>query len=251
VLGDLYRNERMGILNLLGIEAVSGEESVPACPGWTVGDVVRHLIGLNDNWLTASLEIYASPEWTNRQVEMFADTPPAGLAEQWERRSGALEAMLDNHEAHAHLPDSIATVVGTFPTSTFPPGVVVDVAQHGSDIRFALGLDPKPSEPTLTTANRILVSGLKGVWRSLKLPSLSIASADTNERFHLGAHEPNVTLRAPSYDLFRSFGGRRTRAQVAELAWSGHPEQIELLLDRVVVPFFATPEVRREPNSHG
>jgi uncharacterized protein (TIGR03083 family) len=63
---------------------------MPACPEWTVHDVVGHLTGLAQDWVAGDLASYASPAWTSRQVERFADRPVAEVFDEWRRARRSL-----------------------------------------------------------------------------------------------------------------------------------------------------------------
>ena len=204
--------------------------------------MVRHLIGLNDDWLTGNLEVYASPEWT-RAVRSSASltTATGDLAGAWEERAAAFERFLDDPTSLGHLPESIRTVIGTLPTTTFPGGIVVDLSQHTADVRSSLDIDPRPTEATLATCNRGMLGSLRYVWKLMELPSTEIVATDTGEAYRLGSEPYAVRLEAPSYEIFRTVGGRRTAEQTAELSWHGPPDAIAAAIDHLVVPFFARP----------
>jgi len=52
-----------------------------------------------------------------------------------------------------------------------------------------------------------------------ELPAVTVRS--TGQQRTVGAGEPVAVLTAPSFDLLRSFSGRRTEAQIAALDWGG------------------------------
>jgi uncharacterized protein (TIGR03083 family) len=250
VLANIYEQQRLSILEALLTTDAAGDVTVPACPAWTTADVVRHLIGLNDDWLTGNLEVYASPEWTSRQVERFAATPTGGLANAWDKRAATFERFLDDPTSLDHLPESIRTVIGAFPTTTFPGGIVVDLSQHTADVRSSLGIDPHPPEATLATCNRGMLGSLRYVWKLKELPSTQIVASDTGEAYRLGSEPHALRLEAPSYEIFRTVGGRRTTKQTAALSWRGPADAVASVTDHLVVPFFARPAESVELPSH-
>ena len=63
----------------------------PACPGWTVHDVVAHLSGAVDDALQGRMEGAPSPAWTARQVEARHDQSVAAILAEWERSLDAPE----------------------------------------------------------------------------------------------------------------------------------------------------------------
>jgi len=38
--------------------------AIPACPAWTVRDLIAHLAGLCEDWVVHRLDDYASEAWT-------------------------------------------------------------------------------------------------------------------------------------------------------------------------------------------
>ena len=86
---------------------------MPACPGWTVHDVVAHLAGIVDDALHGRLDGVATEPWTAAQVEGRGATS-AQLLAQWAAQAPAFES------------------------ASLPPQAVADVACHEQDIRNAL-----------------------------------------------------------------------------------------------------------------
>lgn len=243
VISERYERERLAILQLL--ESGTGDEPVPTCPGWTSADVVRHLIGLSDDWLTGRLEIYASPEWTAQQVAAFSSVPVKELRTEWDARAAGLSAFLDAPEAATHLPEKIRTMIGAVPTSTFPGGIVVDLSQHVADLASALGREQVVDPDNVATCNRSILSGLRRAWRHFDVASVAINTTDSGEQYVLG-DEPELELRATSFDLFRTLGGRRTMTQTQQLAWTGDVDEVSAVAARLTSPFFAAPQQEAE-----
>jgi uncharacterized protein (TIGR03083 family) len=239
VISARYERERLAILGLL--DEATGDEPVPTCPGWTVADVVRHLIGLCDDWLTGRLEVYASPEWTAQQVAAFASVPTQELRSEWDLRSTRFCAFLDDPTSADHLGDMVRTVIGTFPTSSFPGGIVVDLTQHVADVSSALGRDPMVDPDDVAVCNRSMSFSLGRAWRHFGVPSVIIRTTDSGEEYALG-DDPTLKLEATSFDLFRTLGGRRAAAQTQALDWTGSADDIAAVSPLLTVPFFAAPE---------
>jgi uncharacterized protein (TIGR03083 family) len=112
---------------------------VPACPGWTVRDVLAHVTGVAadtvrgryfagaaDAWRDARLA-RARDAWTADQVAAGRGRPVAALVAEWTARAAQLEPML----------------AGTAPLPAGSPGwlrsaPVADLAVHLHDVRGAL-----------------------------------------------------------------------------------------------------------------
>ncbi len=241
MIGQLYRRQRESIVAVALAQGESDPE-VPACPGWTVSDVVRHLTGLSDDWLKGNLEVYASPEWTSAQVERFADLAVSEVAAEWAERSPKFEAILDNPTAADHLPASILTVVGPSPLAHFPAGVLVDTVLHHTDVAAAVGARASLDEPTLALTNRALGATIRQRWSKQQLPSVMIRVSDTAQEVKLaGDDSRSLALELSSLDLLLGFGGRKSVTQLQEMDWTGDEELVARVAPALVVPFFSAP----------
>jgi hypothetical protein len=57
---------------------------IPATPGWNVGDLLRHVVGVASDVVAGDTDQYAQPEWTARQVEARAAERLYQLVEEWD-----------------------------------------------------------------------------------------------------------------------------------------------------------------------
>ena len=44
---------------------------VPACPEWSVRDLLGHLVGLTEDWVQGNLDGYGSNQWAQAQVDRW------------------------------------------------------------------------------------------------------------------------------------------------------------------------------------
>ena len=63
----------------------------------------------------------------------------------------------------------------------------------------------------------------------------------------MGEGEPEVEVEASTFELFRSFGGRRSEAQIRALPWTGDPGPYLAMLD--AGPVFACAPNRSSSNA--
>ena len=195
----IYESARHRIAEL----ATNGDDAapVPTCPGWTVKDLVAHLSGSLSAYTAGDLEGATSPSWGDKQVE--------------ERRGLSLEDCLAEWEKNARdaggLFDSQLGLVA-----------VADVLSHEQDIRTALDRPGHRDGEGILASVELALGFIDQKLRASDLPALRIETEDIDKT--IGDGEPAGTLRTPTYELWRSLHGRRSRAQVGALYWSVDPE---------------------------
>ncbi len=192
--------------------------SVPACPDWTVHDVVAHLSGVSDDVLAGNVADAGRPAWTQAQVQA--------------RHDMTLDALLDRWVAGA-------TRMGPAAAGAGAAQMTMDAITHEIDLRHALGA-PLP-DVDLSPPLGWLMALFDGVLRRRDLPSLQIVAtgpgepqtwllpgtvpggatppeADTEAPKEPSAAAPTIArLTGSQVDLLRSLTGRRTREQVLAL----------------------------------
>ena len=167
---------------------------MPACPEWTVADLVAHLVDVCSGTLGAG-------------------PPPhrAGLGvllARWARaaREGAPAIALAGRRAGP---------------------LVLDAFSHELDVRRALELPPPDGDPAYEPAYAFVLelasSALSASLDRHGLPDLVMATPSTGPR-RIGRNGgPVATVRTARHDLLRSLTGRRAEAQIAALDWSDDP----------------------------
>lgn len=192
-----YRVCRENVTGLLEARPDAAGLTVPACPDWTVRDLVAHLVG-NCRATHGSLtRVRAQP--------LPAAEPGLGeLLEEWSRTGSALETLMAKDD------DAFGILV-------------MDTFTHELDIRRALDVPPPADHPAYPGALRLVVGGFSGTARAYGLPTLRIETQGAH--WVTGSGEAAATVRAHRHDLYRSLAGRRTPDQIAELSWSGPCEK--------------------------
>ncbi len=183
-----YRVVREHVAALVLDDPGQAGSTVPACPEWTVRELVAHLAG-------------------NCASTLGEPRPDGGDL-------GALVAgWRDTGERLDRLAAAGLAEIGR---------LLMDAFTHELDLRSALGAPPPPEDhPAYPWAFDIVVGGLAWSIGSRGLPALRLACEDGT--WVAGEGPPVATLRAPRHDLYRSLTGRRTPAQVAALDWSADP----------------------------
>ncbi len=217
-LSAVYAASRARLIDLAaGLDPAAAEAPVGPTPLWHVTDVYRHLAGLADDVLTGRLEGVGTPAWTAAQVEAFRDRTLADVCTAWVAAAPAFDAKL---------------------AAAGPTGVRIagDVWNHEQDVRAAVGLRGIRDDWAAAALARNYVPLVTERWADHPdAPSVDVVV--DGERLRFGPGEPELTLRATSYEFVRAVVGRRSYAQLASADWSGPaPERVFLVLSRFDLP---------------
>jgi uncharacterized protein (TIGR03083 family) len=223
-LAGAYADGRQRFQELLaGLDEAALAAQVPACPAWTVQDVLAHVTGVAADaatgtyfagaaaaWADVQLAT-ARDEWTAGQVRSRRDQPAKALLAEWAGWAAILEPML----------------AGTVPP---PPGSpawllsapVGDLAVHLHDVRGALRQPGDRDAPVTGLGLRIYARWLGGRLDQAGRPALRLRAGGRD--WVEGSRRPAAALAGDAFELFRALSGRRTIDQVQALAWDGDPE---------------------------
>ena len=204
-LARMYRETRQRLTALVaGLDQVELGTPVPACPGWSVADVIGHLAAIPEDALAGRLTGPPSEEETAAQVVRFRGRPMAQTLAGWTEVAPRFEE-----------------IVATF--KVWP--AVIDVATHEQDIRGAVGRPGARDTEVIKEMSGWLLARLSPPIR------LRVTVGDTH--IQVGPDgEPVLCLTTTWYEAFRWRMGRRSRDQLAALDWSGDPAPV---LDHLVV----------------
>ena len=199
---------------------------MPACPLWSVHDLVAHLCGVAEDsthgkFFDGAAQAWADPElaaqreaWTAGQVEARRDLDRHQLVAELERHGQALvRALRRGDTATTDVP---AWMLGA---------PVADLAAHLDDLHEALGLPPE----TETLIARYGFASFRA-WLGERIAARGLAPlrltdpADPASAWVLGGEgEPGASLEADGYQLFRAISGRRRLEDVRSWSWRGDP----------------------------
>lgn len=182
------------------------DEPVPACPGWSARDVIHHLVGLCQDWVSGNLDVYASDAWTTDQVERFRGKSITEVADAW-------RVALDEF---AQLDES---PIGATPASWGFGDAVV----HEADLRPVLAPGTRVPADAVGLGLRAAIARWRGELASFDAPPLRILAPDLRE-WWFGEESPDAaSVTANAYEWFRALFGRRSLAQVEAYDWSTDP----------------------------
>ena len=198
-VADVYRDTKARITQLLtGSDAAVWTSPVAACPGWSVRDVVAHLTAVAQDWADRRLTGAPSDEQTAEHVRRFDGVGETELLEVWGEATDRLH----------HL----AGTAGLEP----PLG---DIACHEHDIRGATGRPgARDAESVRWTADRLL---------TILRPPVPLRVAVEDGEYRCGPTDgTEIRLRTTRFETLRWRTGRRSRAQLAAMDWSGDPAPV-------------------------
>ena len=152
---------------------------VPHCPKWTVKCVLSHMIGVPEDVLTGQMEGVTTEAWTQRQVDRHSEHSKTQLLAIWSNTFENFKAL---------LPKIPQPTISQF---------VFDQVTHEHDIRHAI------LQPGARDSRAISVA--EGFIRDF-------ITRNPDPAVHALA-ESTVT----GFDYVRSFSGRRSKEQLAEL----------------------------------
>jgi uncharacterized protein (TIGR03083 family) len=233
-LGAEYERGRARIDRLVAaLDGGAADAPVPACPEWSIRDVLAHLTGICSDVLAGNIAGAATDAWTSAQVDSRKGRTVAELLTEWDEVGPRFATLLDDFPGRICLQP------------------VADITVHEHDIRGALGrpgaqdsegvaigieflvdvfllpgaaaLGLGPLEVHVGDRRFIAGSGgaatgdLETAWQSA-LRSSDDVDADVPAASPVGA------LTVEPFELFRALTGRRSEAQIRSFEWTVDPE---------------------------
>jgi uncharacterized protein (TIGR03083 family) len=189
-----YPEVRRGVRALLGSPADVHRRPVPACPEWTVADLLGHLTGIAE-----------------RVLERHGGTVPVSTA-------STVPELLDRWDDVGEDLDRRLSEAGGRSGEI----MVMDAYTHELDLRAALGMPPPAEHAAWAPSFEVLVRGFSGSVVGRGLQALRLRTTGGSE-WTVGTGRPVATLTAPAHELYRALAGRRSPGQLAALEWSAAP----------------------------
>ena len=197
----LYPELRERLITLVqALDASDLVRTVPLTPGWTIEQVVAHVCGLNADVAAGAREGLGTDERTSAQVSTRAEMSVEDVCDEWRGYDAAMKA--------------VAAEI-----SLLEERLAADLVIHLHDVQHALGLPIDQTDAATASAAHVYCMRIPERWAAATGLQVSIELSDGYCSTTDG--EPDLTLRAAPYDFLRSVSGRRSRAQVEALDWSG------------------------------
>ncbi|MCU1450046.1 MAG: hypothetical protein JWP02_2216 [Acidimicrobiales bacterium] len=207
-IGSVYAAGRARIAELVtSVEPEQEKAPVPACPEWSVHDVLAHLTGVCADVLAGNIDGVTTDPWTAAQVERRRDVPLDEVVKEWSETAPQVEAMAE------HFPGRAGEQW------------VFDLTTHEQDIRGALSRPgARDSDGIAVGLDFLVTMGMGSSIAGRGLPPL-LVKADGRE-WVIGGDDADATneLEAEPFELFRAMAGRRSRSQISAYAWTCDPD---------------------------
>ena len=208
-IADRYLEAHARIVDLVAdLDAETAATVVPGTPEWSVHDLVAHLAAIPSDIATGKLTSIPNPEQTQQQVDDRRDRSVTELLAEWE--------------------SGLPPIVEGARAGLIPAPLAIDAITHEQDLRGALGATALADPTAVEFAATGFSFGLRRRLEGAGLPPLRLTDPDTGFDVTAGKGQPTVSVSGPVFELFRAMAGRRSRAQVAGLSWSGEAVQADL-----------------------
>lgn len=198
-----YCDARNRFITLIrGLPEAMLERWVPACPQWSVLNIVAHVAGASADFVASNFPAPGTPFecWTAIQVHKRTELPLEELLAEWDELTPTIVALLSQGKV--------------------PEGPLInDLATHEQDVRGALGIPGGRDAPGYAFARDRFLLRLGDRVREAQLPALAL---HTGAWDHVaGAGDSVVSVTAPAFELERALAGRRSRNQIEHFEWEG------------------------------
>jgi uncharacterized protein (TIGR03083 family) len=196
-IARLYQETRERILAVVGPGDWS--TAVPACPGWSVRDVVAHLTAIADDWVrNGPLSGPPTDVETAAGVARFNRCDVKSIVAVWDSAAAQLCKLAEIDGVKAPL---------------------ADIVVHEHDIRGALGRPGARDSAAVTCASDQLLTRLQ--------TPVSLRVTVEDAEYHCSPDDsPGMQLRTTRFEALRWRTGRRSRAQLAAMDWSADPAPV-------------------------
>lgn len=194
---DLYLQSKDTVTSLITEE--NQHTMVPACPEWTLRDILGHQAGEIEDGLSGNMDGIGEPHWTAAQVERHKH--------------------LDLDAVKAKWTEGIESAGDAAPQMT--AGAINDLIHHEFDVRGALGDTGNRDGVLVNTMFPAFAGFLDGAFRANNLPALKVVAGDAEVA--IGEGDPQGELNTSAFEFLRMITGRRSMSQIRAMDWSVDP----------------------------
>lgn len=196
-LVGLYQQTMDRITELVSAPDVSVDARVAACPGWSVRNVLAHMAGVAQDWAAGRRAAPPNDEQTAAQVARFDGAGVPDILRAWSEAAAALPRLAR---------EGIVPPLG-------------DIVVHEHDIRDALGRPGARDSAALHCVSDQLLSKL--------VTPVPVRITVEDGDYRCGPDgDSEIDLKTTRFEAVRWRTGRRSRDQMAAMAWSGDPAPV-------------------------
>ncbi|GGF52844.1 hypothetical protein GCM10011519_28500 [Marmoricola endophyticus] len=197
----LWRGVVVRVCDLaLSLSDQEAQRYVPACPDWTVRDLLAHMIGLGADTADGNEPDDHDEAWTQAQVDRRAGVPLAALVEEWQALVPRLSAYMTEHG----------------------PRPLNDAVIHEQDLRGAVDRPGARETTELAIVRDTLLERIAG--RVGDLPPIALCGTELEWVSRGSVEDAETVLEASDFDLARAAMCRRTPAELREWTVRGDVE---------------------------
>jgi uncharacterized protein (TIGR03083 family) len=223
-LADIYTGLRNELSELvLPLDDADRVRPVPATPGWTITDLIRHLTGDVVTLLEGDYprDFFAAMgdqsavlklnEWTGSHVSQRSEQSLEETFAEWDKAASRVVPMMRGDEPWPQGVPELATRV-----------LITDVAVHQQDIYGALGIerDRTAAPMKIALAGYIAMVGMR-----LQADAVAPLRFEAEDKSWVaGGDDAGTTVRATRFEFFRALSGRRSPDQLRAYEWTGSSE---------------------------
>lgn len=183
------------VVALVGaLDEAQAATAVPACPDWTVHELLSHMIGLDADVVAGDEPDDHNSEWTKRQVDARVAVGVADLLAEWRSLVDPVQGWMRAH--------------GTRPLG--------DIVVHEQDLRGALHVSGGQDTGGLQAVRDRMLA--RFAHRVTSLPAIALVGPTWQWCSRGDVHDAAVVLQAGDFDLARALMTRRSAAQLR--AWT-------------------------------
>lgn len=209
-MGDLFdAYDRVRARMIAVLETCESDElarTVPACPDWSVTDLVAHCCGLPAALASGDVPSGDLQTWLDGVIDARRGRPLSSLTEEWTSIDEGLRVLLSGGA-----------------------GLLFDdLAVHEHDLRGAVGRPDHDALDVDVVLPRTL-AGLAGPLEDAGLGAIVARSDDRTWRSHDA--EPGWVLRTTPWEVTRAVNSRRTADELRALPHEGDVEPYLAILD--------------------
>lgn len=177
-----------------------GSAAVPACPDWTMRDLLAHVTGAADDLAEGRLDGVGTDAWTELQVQARTGQSLAEVLEEWA-------------EAGPRMEEAVRLVFGDAPAQ-----LIFDTVTHEHDLRQAVGATGERDADSIEVA----LGWVAGAWeQSAPRGPGTLRLAAGKRTIDLGDGDPDVVVTLSPFEALRALSGRRSTDQLRGYASTG------------------------------